>query len=101
MEVIRGAIQLFNEQRISVFQFEYNHRWAFSHNFLRDVFLTIESIPYTLAKLNGNYLLLYSEWHPELDKFFEGNYVLIHNDCLAWFPTKRANFDESNAQYIF
>jgi FkbM family methyltransferase len=100
MEVIRGANQLLNEQRISVLQFEYNHRWAFSHNFLRDVFLSVESKPYTLGKLQKNYLLIYTKWHQELDTFFEGNYVLIHDDCLSWFPTKKANFDASNAQYI-
>lgn len=100
MEVIRGAMHLLHEQRISVFQFEYNHRWAFSHNFLRDVFMSIEHLPYTVAKLQEKCLLIYSKWHPELDKFFEGNYVLIHNDCLSWFPTKKVNFDASNAQYI-
>lgn len=100
MEVIRGAMQLLNEERISVFQFEYNHRWAFSHNFLRDVFISIESLPYTLAKLQEDYLLIYSKWEPELDKFFEGNYALIHNDCVSWFPTKRANLDTSNTFYI-
>lgn len=100
MEVIRGAIQLLNDERISVLQFEYNHRWAFSHNFLRDVFVTVADMPYTVAKLQKNYLLLFEEWNLELDRFFEGNYVLIHDDALSWFPTKRGNFDSSHALCI-
>ena len=100
MEVIRGAIELLNEERISVFQFEYNHRWAFSSNFLRDVFIMVEHLPYSFAKLQENHLLLFNEWNPELDRFFEGNYALIHVDALSWFPVKQANFDRSNALCI-
>ena len=97
MEVIRGALPLLKEERISVLQFEYNHRWIFSRNFLRDVFLAIESMPYTVAKLQADHVLLFEKWHPELDKFFEGNYALIHHDARHWFPAKVATFDRFNA----
>lgn len=96
MEVIRGALPLLHKERISVLQFEYNHRWAFSRNFLRDVFVAVESLPYKVAKLQANHVLILETWHPELDKFFEGNYVLIHNDALTWFPEKFAKFDQFN-----
>jgi len=100
MEVIRGAIPLLSEGRISILQFEYNHRWIFSHNFLRDVFLLVEGMPYKVAKLQEHCLLIFKNWNPELDRFFEGNYALIHDDALGWFPTKYADFDCSNSLRI-
>jgi len=100
MEVILGALPLLKDEKISIFQFEYNWRWAFSNHFLRDVFISVESLPYKLAKLQENHLLIFDTWHPEIDKFFEGNYALIHNDSLSWFPKKRACFDRFNALQI-
>lgn len=97
MEVIRGALPLLKEERISVLQFEYNHRWVFSRNFLRDVFVSVEALPYKVAKLQANHVLILETWHPELDKFFEGNYLLIHHAALTWFPEKCAKFDQFNA----
>lgn len=96
MEVIRGALPLLKEEKISVLQFEYNHRWVFSRNFLNDVFVAIESMPYKVVKLQADHVLVFEKWHPELDKFFEGNYALIHHDALNWFPTKAATFDRFN-----
>lgn len=100
MEVIRGALPLLQTSRVSVLQFEYNHRWAFSKNFLRDVFVAVENLPYKVTKLQPDYLLMFEAWHPELEKFFEGNYALIHNDALAWFQIKTAGFDKNNVLAI-
>ncbi|MEZ5730174.1 MAG: FkbM family methyltransferase [Burkholderiaceae bacterium] len=97
MEVIRGALPMLRDGKVSVMQFEYNHRWVFSRNFLRDVFVAIESMPYKVAKLQADYVLVVEEWHPELDRFFEGNYALIHNDAMHWFPAKVARFDRFNS----
>jgi FkbM family methyltransferase len=96
MEVIRGALPLLKEERLSVLQFEYNHRWVFSRNFLSDVFDAVKSMPYKVAKLQADHVLVFEKWHPKLDKFFEGNYALIHHDALEWFPTKAATFDRFN-----
>jgi FkbM family methyltransferase len=97
MEIIRGALPLLAEGRISVLQFEYNHRWVFSRNFLRDAFAAIEPLDYKLAKLGPEALLIFNEWNPELERFFEGNYALIHYEALNWFPTRLASFDRYNA----
>lgn len=96
MDVIRGSLRLLKAERISVLQFEYNHRWVFSRNFLRDVFVATKSMPYKVVKLQADHLLVFENWHPELDKFFEGNYALIHSDALTWFPTVSVGFDRWN-----
>ncbi|MDG4550483.1 MAG: FkbM family methyltransferase [Candidatus Contendobacter sp.] len=77
MSVLMGAQQSLREGRVEVWQFEYNYRWIANHHNLKDVFNLIEEMPYCLGKLYGNGIEIYEKWHPELDRFFEGNYVLI------------------------
>jgi FkbM family methyltransferase len=100
MEVIRGALPLLADGSISVLQFEYNHRWIFSRNFLRDAFTAVEKLPYRLAKLQPHQLLIFSEWHPELERFFEGNYALVHLDALDWFPKQFVSWNRSNSMPV-
>lgn len=100
MEVIRGALPMLVNGSISVLQFEYNHRWIFSRNYLRDVFIEIAELPYKLTKLQADHLLVLSEWQPELDRFFEGNYALVHVDALAWFPVKQVCWDRYNTMCV-
>lgn len=100
MEVIRGAMPLLRAEAISVLQFEYNHRWVYSRNFLRDVFAAVEDLPYRVAKLQRDCLLVFNQWHPELEKYFEGNYVLVHADALGWFSRKSASWDKFNAMRV-
>ena len=96
MDVLRGARESLKHERIRVFQFEYNHRWVYSRNFLRDVFEFIRGLPYFLGKLTPGVIEFYQEWHPELERFFEGNYVLVHRDARQWFPHRLMKFDSSN-----
>ena len=97
MDVIRGARTLLHEGRISVMQFEYNYRWIFGRNYLRDVFLEIAGLPYRVGKVLPDKVLLFSDWHYELDRFFEGNYVLLHERALPSISTRLARWDKSNA----
>jgi FkbM family methyltransferase len=96
MEVIQGALPLLKQNRISVLQFEYNHRWIYSRHYLKDVFDTTAELPYKLGKVRADHIELYNEWHPELERFFEANYILIHHDALRWFPTRETFFDIHN-----
>lgn len=96
LEVILGALPLLREGRVSVMQLEYNHRWIISRSFLRDVFIAVDKLPYKLAKLQPDHVLIFSCWHPELEKFFECNYALIHEAALTWFPVRFATFDSAN-----
>jgi FkbM family methyltransferase len=99
-DVIRGALPLLENNHVSVLQFEYNHRWIGSGSFLKDIFEMIEDLPYALAKLQQDHLLVYPAWHHELEKFFEGNYALIHESSCHWFPLKYAQFDLSNSLVV-
>lgn len=38
----------------------------------------------------------YESWHPELETFFETNYLLVREDLLDVFQVRRGSFDASN-----
>ena len=75
--VLMGAAETLRQGRVDVWQFEYNYRWVGGRSFLKDVFCFIADKPYMLGKLYGNGIETYDSWHPELERFFESNYVLI------------------------
>jgi len=75
--VLLGAAETLQKGRVDVWQFEYNHRWIGARAFLKDVFDFISNKPYYLGKIYRNGVEIYEKWHPELERFFESNYVLI------------------------
>jgi len=97
MEVLRGAQNALRHEFIYVLQFEYNHRWVFSRNFLKDVFDLVADLPYAIGKVTPSLVEFYSEWHPELERFFEANFVIVHDDARQWFLHHYVEFDTSNA----
>lgn len=95
-KVLQGAKALLRDARIDVLQFEYNHRWVFGHAFLKDVFELVEELPYNVVRVDETGLTLFESWHPELDRFFQSNYALVHRKALAWFTVHRGRYDASN-----
>jgi FkbM family methyltransferase len=77
MHVLRGASKLLSCGEIDVWQFEYNHRWVFSRSYLRDVFEFVTDKPYSVGRLTPASINTFKQWHPELERYFETNYVLI------------------------
>ncbi len=75
LAVLRGARRLFADQRISIAQFEYNHRWVYSRSFLRDAFALLEPLDYRLGKVTPRGVEFYPGWDVDLETFVEGNYV--------------------------
>lgn len=97
MEVLRGTQDALRHELICVLQFEYNHRWVFSRNFLKDVFDLVAGLPYAIGKVTPSRVEFYSEWHPELERFFEANFVIVHDAARQWFFHHNMVFDTSNA----
>lgn len=96
MKVLIGSEHALNDGRIDCFQFEYNHRWILSRNFLRDVFDFVSDKPYSLGKLYGCGIELYDHWHPELERFFETNFILLRRNSDIERLSCRAYFDVHN-----
>lgn len=81
--VLQSAENLLSEGKVAIWQFEYNWRWINARCYIKDVFEFVREKPYWLGKLSGNGIEIYKEWHPELDRYFETNYVLIRKDYEA------------------
>ncbi len=96
LSVLRGARELLAAGRVDLFQFEYNHTWVFSRAFLKDVFELVEGLPYRVARIRPNRIEILDAWHPELERFFHANYLLVREPALAWFDVRFGTFDQSN-----
>ena len=77
-------------------QFEYNYLWIYSRHYFKDVFDFIKGTGYCVGKITPGGVELYEQWHPELDRFIAGNYLLLHPDALNWFVTHKGQFDAYN-----
>ena len=95
--VIDGAARLLAEGRIGVLQFEYNHRWVATRRFLKDVFDTVDGLPYIVCGLRPDGLERFDSWHYELESFFERNYVLVRDDLAKFLPIHTGTFDATNS----
>lgn len=97
LDVLEGASATLSAGKIEVVQFEYNWRWLLNRSSLRDVFEFISDKPYRLGKLTREGFELHSSWHFELDRFFEGNYLLVRQDSPLLALGTEVRFDVSNA----
>lgn len=95
--VLEGAERTLAQGACEIVQFEYNWRWILNRASLRGVFRLIAGKPYQLGKLVDETIELYDEWHFELDRYFEGNYVLIRKDSPLLALGKRVRFSPSNS----
>lgn len=96
LAVLRGGVQSLAEAKIDVWQFEYNHRWVYSRSFLRDAFQLIQGKPYGLGKLCRNGIEIFDCWHPELERYFETNFVLIRTGTVLHQLAREFRFGRGN-----
>lgn len=94
--VLEGAAHTLMHGLVDVVQFEYNWRWLLNSRSLHWVFQFIEDKPYVFGKLVPDGILTFDRWHFELDRFFEGNYVLLREGSAVAQLSNPARFDESN-----
>jgi FkbM family methyltransferase len=95
--VIKGASGLLQAGTIGVLQFEYNHRWIFARSYLKDVFELAQDLPYRVAKVCSRSIETYREWHPEMERFFETNYALVHESWLQRLGCDAFEIGSANA----
>ena len=84
--VLAGANKMMNQGRIELVQFEYNYRWIYARKYLRDVFELIKGKEFCLGKVTNSGIEFYRDWHPELETFAEGNYLICSHAWRARFP---------------
>lgn len=96
LDVLCGGRRSLAEGRIDVVQFEYNWRWLLNRASLLEVFNLIRDMPYRLGKLGRESVEFYDEWHFELDRYFENNYVLIRKGSDLESIGRTVRFDARN-----
>jgi hypothetical protein len=98
-DVIQGSKSSLASSRIEVLQFEYNWRWLLNHRSLRDIFEFRDSVApsYLIGRLLKQNIEYYESWHFELDRYFEGNYVLVRGDSRIAKLGYLVDFNSSNA----
>lgn len=94
-EVIKGAACLLETRNVWFLQFEYNNRWVYSRHYLKDVFDFVADRGYKVSKVTPSGLEVYERWHPELERFFEGNYALIRDDLVGEVTTRSVSVDSA------
>lgn len=87
LSVLRGAEIMLGNQSIDLVQFEYNLRWIDSRSFLLDAFELLQDRGYLVGKVTARGIEAYPRWHPELEKFVEGNYLAYLAKGAAELPT--------------
>ncbi|HEX2210677.1 MAG TPA: FkbM family methyltransferase [Longimicrobium sp.] len=97
--VLRGAAGMFEQERVMVAQFEYNHRWVYARHYLKDVFDLLGGLPYVVGKLTPGGMELYDGWHFEMERFFEANYVILHRSVAERLPALRGTYTADDNTY--
>lgn len=85
-DVIKGAENLISNQKIGIIQFEYNWRWIFSNQFLRNVFADLSKQGYCIGKVTPKGIQFFPEYHIDLETFVEGNYIACLKKWVNKFP---------------
>jgi FkbM family methyltransferase len=86
LAVMRGAERMLDRRAIDFVQFEYNHRWIDARVFLLDAFQLLQGHGYQVGKVTPRGVEMYDLWHPELEKFVEGNYLAFVHGREAGLP---------------
>jgi len=98
--VILGCKEMFSHNRITALQFEYNWRWINSNSYLKNVFDHFEDTDYLIGKITSKEVQIINEWNPELEKFYESNYLVVNKNYLENFKHNFYYFNNKNTLQI-
>ena len=85
LDVIRGAENLLDEQRINLIQFEYNWRWIYGKHFLQEAFEYLTQRDYEIGKITPAGIQFYAKYDTQLESFIEGNYLACSKSWKGFF----------------
>lgn len=100
LNVILGSKEMFKNNSIIAFQFEYNWRWINAKSYLKNVFDFFEDTNYLIGKITSNKVKIISKWNPELEQFYESNYLIVHKNYLKNFKHDFYYFNKKNVLQV-
>lgn len=86
IEVLYGAREMIESNRIDAIQFEYNYRWISARRYLKDAFDYFIPLGYSIGKITPLGIEFYPAWDPELESFREGNFLVVGKSLKGAFP---------------
>jgi FkbM family methyltransferase len=92
--VIKGAKKSFQNQLIDFWQFEYNHRWIDNRSYLKDVFTFFEGSNYLIGKVCVDRIEIFIDWHEELERYYEANYLILNKKYLNKIMFNKVKFNK-------
>ncbi len=100
LNVILGCKEMFNNNSIIAFQFEYNWRWINAKSYLKDVFDFFENTDYLIGKITSKKVKIINKWNPELEQFYENNYLIVNKNYLKNFKHDFYYFNKKNVLQV-
>ena len=94
--VILGCQEMFKNEKIVALQFEYNWRWINAGAYLKNVFDRFQNTNYLIGKMTSNKIQIIEEWTPEIEKFYESNYLIINKNYIKNFNHDFYYFNRRN-----
>ncbi len=94
--ILQGLRAKLESASISVAQFEYNHCWIAQGASLQSVFGLVDDLPYKVGRVTQAGVELYPHWNPEMDRYFESNYALVHESMIERIGARMGSWNESN-----
>lgn len=94
--ILQGMRRKLKTASISIVQFEYNHRWIAQSASLYGVFELVDGLPYKVGRVTQAGIELYPHWNAEMDRYFESNYALVHDDMIERIGACMGTWSESN-----
>ena len=95
-KVLMGATDLLSAGRCAVLQFEYNCRWVDTGHYLKEIFALAARHDLLLGKVVPKGIEFFEDWHPELERFIETNFVLTKPELASSLGAHYGTFDEKN-----
>jgi len=96
LNVLLGAADTIREHRVDVIQFEFNWRWTLFRSTLLEVFDLAHAHDYAVGQLTSKCIEIHADWHPELERTMETNFVLLAPGMEQRLRTRRVSFNASN-----
>jgi len=88
-EVLQGAREMLQKQRVDLIQFEYNCCWVDARHYLKDAFSFVAPFGYSIGKITRLGIEFYTDWHFELETFREANFLITRTSAVSLFPRIR------------
>ena len=95
--VIEGTARMLRDERVALIQFEYGAPYIRSRTYLYDVFRMVEGTRYKVGRLTRQGVELFDGWHFDLERFYGGNYLIVHETAQDRIRCRDVSYDLTNA----